>query len=154
MVDHDGLGAAYFAAHCQHGARFSRFATLAVELHSIVGMGGNNAVKAGQEIRVPHGAAKLAVGHRLKANTFLQLNHIANAAIFNRAQLVAGDFTARGLGACVFQFLRAQQAANVIGAERSLTHCFLLRSAEPSDRATPRSGLLVVRPARNGRCLQ
>jgi len=81
-----------------------------------------NPVKLEQEVCVEEGAAEFAVGHALETKVFLHLHHIGNCRILGQAErrLVDGS----GLESCAGfeQRLGAQEAADVVGAERSGGH--------------------------------
>ena len=65
-----------------------------------------SAVKAHVKDRAPI----LAVGYRLKAEAFLELDHLANRGVFDRAKFRDGNFARFAIGA------RAQQ----LGGRRKL----------------------------------
>ena len=63
-------------------------------------------------------APKLAVGDHPKARRFLQRNHVADAAIEYLCKIFPVDALRLVILVGLPQFGRAQQAADVIGAER------------------------------------
>ena len=69
---------------------------------------------------MPQRAAELAVGHGLQADVFLQFHHLADRRVFQRAQVLCGDFALAEPLALGEQGGRAQKAANMIGAEGRL----------------------------------
>jgi hypothetical protein len=75
-------------------------------------------INPSEKIRVPDGSAILAVGDALKSDILLHLDDIANATIFDLAQRSSGQFAALPTFASPQEFLRAQQAADMIGTKR------------------------------------
>ena len=67
---------------------------------------------------MPGAAAELAVGHPLEADLLLHPDHIADRRILDAAQLLGREAAGRMLGARLQQFRRAQQAPDMVGAER------------------------------------
>ena len=67
---------------------------------------------------MPPVAAEFAVGDRLQAGGFLACHCIAYRAVLLRAQRLGGEFASLGPGARLAQLRRAQQAADLVGAER------------------------------------
>ena len=89
-----------------------------------------DALQAPEEIEMPPRAAKLAVGRELESDRLLSLDGALNLAVLDRLErrgvdLALGEFDAR-----LLQRGRAQQAADMVGAERwrgALGHwCFSL----------------------------
>src|SRR5229473_6432348 len=70
------------------------------------------------EIHVPRTAAELAVGYPLEADLLLHADRIANRCVLDAAQLFGREPPGLMLGSGPQQFRRAQQAADMIGAER------------------------------------
>ncbi len=64
------------------------------------------------------GATELAVGDGLQAHVFLELDDLGDRAVLDFAQLRGRDRALLALFARVEQDLRAQEAADVVGAER------------------------------------
>ncbi len=88
-----------------------------------------DALQAPEEIEMPPGAAELAVGGELEADLFLLLDDLLDRAVFDRLQRGIVDLALGVLLARLLQRRRAQQAADVIGAERrlgALGHCCFL----------------------------
>jgi hypothetical protein len=110
-----------FVAADDHGRRLGMPALEArVELPlSFLGAQGD-AVEAGNEIDMPEVAAELAVGDRRQAEVFLQLHHLADLAIFLALQVRGRLVSETDLLAQLVQLARTQQAADVVGAKRSL----------------------------------
>ena len=66
------------------------------------------------------GAAELAVGDALQADVFLELDDLGDRVVLDGAQLLRADAAGGALGARVEQALRAQEAADVVGAKRGV----------------------------------
>ncbi len=79
-----------------------------------------DAVEAPEEIEMPPGAAEFAVGDRLQADRFLLLDDALDLAVFDRLERGGVDLALGVLLARLLQRGRAQQAADMIGAERRL----------------------------------
>src|SRR6516164_1093181 len=77
-----------------------------------------NAVEAPKKVEVPPGAAELAVGNRLQADLFLFPDDRANLTVFDLLEFGCTDVVVGAALARLFQGGRAQQAADMIGAER------------------------------------
>src|SRR6266699_1057789 len=77
-----------------------------------------DAVEAVNEVDVPPVAAELAVGDRLQADVLLQLDGVLDAFVLHGAQRRTVDLALLVSGARGMECLRAQQAADVVGAER------------------------------------
>src|SRR5208282_1668138 len=92
----------------------------AVKLNALVGGVKRHAIEMPEEIEMPPGAAKLAVGGELQPDFLLLFDRVADLAVFGRAQRGIGNFVALVLGARLLQRGGPQQAADVIGAERRL----------------------------------
>ena len=78
------------------------------------------AVQAPQEVEMPPGAAELAVGDRRKPDLLLLLDDALDLAVLDRLEVGGSDLALGALLARLLQRGRAQQAADVIGAERRL----------------------------------
>ena len=65
-------------------------------------------------------AAKLAVGRKLEADAFLKRERVADGRIFCGAQRLPADLATAKPRAQFQEVARAQQAADVLGAERGL----------------------------------
>ena len=90
-----------------------------------------DAVEALVEIELPPGAAELAVGRELEADLLLLLDDLLDLAVLDLAERLGALISPFGvLGARLLQRRRAQQAADVIGAERGFAafhgHCATL----------------------------
>src|SRR5262245_749696 len=101
--------------------------------------------EAPEKIEMPPGAAELAVGDRLQAHRLLLLDQPLDLAVFDRFELGRRDLALLALPARLFQRSRAQQAADVIGAERWLgpSHACSC-SARSFHRARP-DGMFLAR---------
>ena len=83
-------------------------------------------LEAHHQLGQPAAAAELAVGHRLEAGALLHRDNLADAFILDRAQLrivvraqmLVGRLRTEEPLARRFQFLRPQQAADLIGTKR------------------------------------
>jgi hypothetical protein len=96
-----------------------------------------DAVELAEKVGVPKIAAKLAVGDSLHANVFLHLHGIANAAVFDLAQLRVIDPSLLALLPRLQQLPRTQEATDVIGAKRRdllISHDYF-PSSDPGARA-------------------
>ena len=87
-------------------------------MHILLGCDQFHAVELADEIIVPIGAAIFAIGGGAQADAFLLLDGVDDAAILNLAQGFGAEFTQRALGAGFTQRNRAQQRADMVGAER------------------------------------
>src|SRR4029079_9154289 len=92
-------------------------------------------VEPPEKVQVPPGAAELAVGDRLQADLLLLLDDRANLAVFDLLEFGARDLAVGAALARLLQCRRAQQAADMVGAERRrgslhpFRPCFLFRLA-------------------------
>jgi len=69
------------------------------------------------EVEMPPGAAELAVGDAAIADILLQLDHLADAIVLDRAQAGGIERAARMGVAGIEQARRTQEAADMVGAE-------------------------------------
>ncbi len=76
-----------------------------------------DAVEALVEIELPPGAAELAVGRELEPDLLRLADRLLDLAILDLLQLRGGDLAALMPGAGLLEHHRAQQRADVIGAE-------------------------------------
>ena len=81
---------------------------------------------------MPPGAAEFAVGDRLQADVFLAFDDAHDLAVLDRFQRGGVDLASGVFFARLFQRGRAQQAADVIGAEGGLVRWVI---PSPSCRA-------------------
>jgi hypothetical protein len=70
------------------------------------------------EVHVPGRAAELAIGRRLEADLFLHRDHVLDGRVLDFPQPGGVDLAGSELGAGTEQEGRAEQAADVVGAER------------------------------------
>src|SRR5262249_52062522 len=70
------------------------------------------------EVHVPGGAAELAVGRRSQPGVLLHPDDLGDRLVLNGAQLGGGDLARGEVSAGIQQFLRPQQAADVVSPER------------------------------------
>ena len=80
-----------------------------------------------EEIDVKIGAAELAVGDSLQAHALLGVDDFANALVLDRVQLLRCEMAGGEALARCSQPLRAQKAADMIGAKRRTGHGSSLR---------------------------
>jgi len=85
--------------------------------------GHRDTLKLFEEVDVKEGPPKLSVGDAAQADGLLSSDHVPDVRIFDRAQLLAGDFAVSVPPARVEQRLRPQQTADVIGAEWRIELC-------------------------------
>ena len=103
---------------------------LCIEMRELlVGLG--DAAELVDEVHVPGPAAELAVGGRLEADALLRRDGLDDRGVLGLAQLLAADRARGELLAGVQQGRRAQQAPDVIGAERRLCSLAHDRHAAP-----------------------
>ena len=86
-----------------------------------------DAVDRVDEVHVPRRAAELPVGRRAQADVLLHLDDVRDRLVLYPAELGVVDLAGGVPGAGVEQVLRAEQTADVVGAERWLR----------TDRAAP-----------------
>src|SRR6202020_136649 len=82
---------------------------------------GLDVIELFEEIGVPGDAPVLAVGDGFEPHRLLFLDHTLDFTIFDRLEGFGADLAARALFPCRLERRRAQQAADVIGAERRFT---------------------------------
>ena len=117
MLDHRMRAVATeLADHAQHHGLGLRTLELDLALAEI----GFDAVELAEEIVVPKGAAKLAVGHGTKPRFLLLADHGLDLAVFDRLELFGGDLAALALGARLLESGGTQEAPDMIGAKRRL----------------------------------
>ncbi len=77
-----------------------------------------DALESPEEIEMPPGAAEFAVGGELEADLFLLPDDLFDLAVLDRCQRGGVDLALGALLARGFQRRGAQEAADVVGAER------------------------------------
>ena len=92
----------------------------AAELDALLGLVNFDAVERAEKLEVPPGAAKLAVGRQLKPQLLLLLDIVLDLAVLDGLELGRSDGALFAFGACLPQRRGAQEAADMIGAERRL----------------------------------
>ena len=125
------------------------------ELDAHVGMEQLAAGELREEIEMPPGAAELAVGRELQADRGLPVHDLLDLHVLDLAQLVGRDLALLELGARLLDRRRAQQAADLVGAEGGLVLCmvstpkFLLmrRGARDAEVAFEHRGIGLQRGA-------
>ena len=88
------------------------------ELHGQVAGGLGHAAEGVDEVHVPGGAAELAVGGRLEADLLLHRDRAGDLLVLDRRQVSRGDPARGEVVTGLQQPLGAEQAADVVGAER------------------------------------
>ncbi len=101
-------------------------AVVAAEARDKAALADRDAVEPLEKIDVEEGAAELAVGDALKADLLLPPGGFGDALVLDRAQILGRDPALGAPRPSVEQALRAQQAADMVGAERWLGHRPLL----------------------------
>src|SRR5450432_174885 len=79
-----------------------------------------DAVEMAQEIVMPPLAAELAIGHALETDRFLPGDQLPDLGILDGLQLRWCDLAREALGARLLDRRRAEQRADLVGAERRL----------------------------------
>ena len=119
-VAEDRLRDAELPVDVQRRGRELDVALLVVELDGDVAGFLRDAVELVDEVHVPRLAAELAVGRGLQADLLLLAHDLADRVVFDRAQRRRVDATVREVVARLQELRRAEQAADVVGAERRL----------------------------------
>ena len=86
----------------------------------MVGHLDRDAIQHAVKIVVPERAAIFAVGNGLQADVFLLLDDLDDFLVLDRLQLGVGDLTLFVFGARFVDSFAAQNAADLVGAERRL----------------------------------
>ena len=107
---------AELAGHAQH----HRLGVVALELDLALAEIGLDAIQRAQKIVIPEGAAEFAIGDGLQPDVFLPLDDGAISRSSTALSCVGGDLALLPFGAGLFQRRGAQQAADMIGAERRI----------------------------------
>src|SRR5262249_31849567 len=105
-------------ADLAHDAQPLRLGLHAAGLDALLGLADLDAVEHAEKVEVPPGAAELAVGRKLKAELLLLLDDLFDLAVLDGLELGRGDGALFALGARLFERRGAQEAADMIGAER------------------------------------
>src|SRR5260370_12309714 len=114
MVDHRMAGkSAEFAFQAQQNR--PRLRPLEFEV-ALAGVGFDD-LKVERKISLPGGGAIVSVGHGSESELFLSADQLDDFLVLDRPQRVGADFAAFAFGARLLKGGRAQQAADVIGAE-------------------------------------
>ena len=137
VLEHGVVGESDLA----HDAQALRLGLHAAELDALVALVQLDAVQHPEEVEVPPGAAKLAVGGERKPELLLLLDDLLDLAVLDRLELGRRDRALFALGARLLERRGAQEAADMIGAERRLGsfHRRLLRQSSAS-KGTPAKG--------------
>src|SRR5712691_2608370 len=110
----------------------------ALELDAVIELVDFDAVEQAEEIEVPPGAAKLAVGRELQPHLLLLPDDLLDLPVLDLLERGGADRPLLVLGARLLERRRAQEAADVIGPERrpGSFHRWAPRNSLP--RARPR----------------
>lgn len=101
--------------------RVNRRKRRAVELHALAAHLQVHALEHSHEVKMPVGAARLAIRDDLQAHIFLQLDQRRNFGVLEGPQLGGGDTSRTGLG----NTAGAKETADMIGTEgRRCGHVF------------------------------
>ncbi len=73
-----------------------------------------------EDVEIPGQPAEFAVSDGFQPDVFLLLDDVFDGAIFDRLELLGGDFTAFALGARILERGGTQQRADMVGTERWL----------------------------------
>jgi hypothetical protein len=122
ILELDRLCMLHLAGDLQHRRCEAHVAALGVELRGEAGVR-LHAVQLLEEVDVEVLAAEFSVRDPVQAEAFLELHDVADRLVLDLAKLGLGDLALAELFACVDHRLRAQEAADVVGAERRLVAC-------------------------------
>src|SRR4051794_29043305 len=108
-------------------AQHHRLRLLALELDLAFAQIGFDTVELAEEVVVPERPAVFAVGDGFESHRLLLLDDRLDLAVLDRLKLLGRDLVLFAPGPRLLQRGRAQQATDVVGAERRLgtLHCFL-----------------------------
>ena len=121
MIDHRMMGE---AAKPRRRPMRQCFRLAALEAFDIGRREGLDVVEMAEEIPAPEAAPVFAVGHDLKTQRRLLGHGAADRLVLDRLEIRLADLTTFALGARIFDFQRAQQTADLLGAERRFRrHC-------------------------------
>ena len=118
VIAEDRLGQMDLAADVQRGRGPLDVSRRVGELDLDVTRGLGDAAEGVDEVHVPGGPAEFPVGGGLQADLLLHAHRLADLLILDRAQLGGRDLACGEVVAGLEQPRRAQQAADVVGAER------------------------------------
>src|SRR5262249_9674813 len=90
-----------------------------LELDALVGLVDLNALEPLEEVKLPPGAAELAVGGKLQAHLLLLADDFPDLFILDLLALSCADLALGALGASRLQCGASQQAADLVGTVRS-----------------------------------
>src|SRR6266446_10425888 len=114
MVDHRVAGK---SAELAFQAQQNRPRLRPLEFELALAVVGFDALKPEQKISLPGGAAIFSVGDGSESDLFLLTDQLDDFLVLDRPQRGGADFAAFAFGARLLEGSRAQQAADVIGAE-------------------------------------
>ena len=77
-----------------------------------------DALQPAEKIEMPEGAPEFTIGRELHADVFLLLDQLLDLFVLDRLELRGRDLALLALGARLLQALGAQEAADLVGAER------------------------------------
>ena len=118
VLAEDGAVQVDLAVDVQRGGRALDVARRVMELHFQVAGRLGHAAEGIDEVHVPGGAAELPVGGRLQAHLLLHPHRLGDLHVLDGPQVSRRDPAGGEVVAGLVQARRAQQAANVVGAER------------------------------------
>jgi hypothetical protein len=119
-VAEDRLGDADLAADVRERGHELDVALLVVERDLDLVVGGRDPVERIDEVHVPGAPPELAVGDPPQADLLLHADGVRDGTVLDRAQLLAGDPAGGRVLPRPEQLWRAEQAADMVGAERGL----------------------------------
>ena len=96
-----------------------------LEGDAVIGAERFHSVEPFEKIEMPHGAAEFPICRAAQSGLRLSGDDALDRGILSGAQLGGGDFAARTPGSRILQGGRAEQAADVIGAERWCCACHI-----------------------------
>ena len=117
MIAEDAAVERKLAFHLEAGGREIDVALVAVEVNGDVLLHLAHATDLVEKIHVPRRAAHLTVGDSLKAQVFLPLHRVGNGDVLVFAQIFGGQVPGFVFGARAGELRRAQETADVVGAE-------------------------------------
>src|SRR5215831_4464796 len=135
-------------------ARRAMFGLHPLELNAVVDFGDLYAVEHAEEIEVPPGPAKLAIGRDLKPDVFLFLDDLLDLAVLDLLERRRADLAFFPFGPRFLQSGGTQQAADHVGAEGRFGpgHWQKLLRISRGNKRQPQLSSTANLPVRNGPC--
>src|SRR6185437_12316315 len=118
VLDEDRMRAVQLALDAETGRRHLGVALGGMEAQLQLVLDHADIADLLQEVAMPGGALILAVSGELEPDLLLHLDDRAHRILLDAAKLLGGQFLAREFLARLDQRLRAQKAADMIGAKR------------------------------------